>query len=113
MDIYFNPGRAVPEPDPTLMSDPFEILLESEGRDLLGRRYDFIAELLEEAFEERYSRLFANSKLHYEIINLITLCTPVMCHFGFPRRRQNSALKKAISTIIEQYLIKEEHGRNT
>ena len=57
MDIYFNPGRAAPEPDPTLMSDPFEILLEAQGRDILGRRYDYMAELLEELFEEDYNKL--------------------------------------------------------
>jgi len=104
MDIFFNPGRAAPEPDPLLMSDPFEIMLESEGRDLLGRRYDYIAELLEEAFEDIYSRLFSSSRLHYEVINLISLCTPTMNDFGFPRRPNNSALKKAITTIMNNYL---------
>lgn len=104
MDIYFNPGRAAPVPDPALLSDPFEIMLESEGRDLLGRRYDYIAELLEEAFEEDYNKLFASSQLHYEVINLITLCTPVMNDFGFPRRPNNKALKNAITGIIKSYL---------
>ena len=111
MDIYFNPGRAAPEPDPALMSDPFEIMLEAQGRDLLGSRYDYVAELLEEAFEDSYSKLFYSSQLHYEVINLITLCTPVMNDFGFPRRPNNKVLKKALTAIIENYL--KSYGRNT
>lgn len=104
MDIFFNPGRAAPEPDPLLMSDPFEIMLEAEGRDLLGRRYDYIAELLEDVFEADYNRLFTSSQLHYEVINLITLCTPVMNDFGFPRRQNNKALRNAIMGIIKNYM---------
>jgi|GEM_PF-2273866 len=112
MDIYFNPGRPAPEPDLTLLSDPFFFLIENQGRELLGRRYDYIAELLEDSFEDIYFQLFATSELHYEIINLISLCTPVMNHFDFPRRTQNRALKKALSVILEDYFRKDGHGRN-
>lgn len=111
MDIRFNPGRAAPEPDVTLMSDPFEIMLESEGKELLGLRYDYIAELLEESFEATYAKLFSSSRLHYEVINLISLSTPVMNEFGFPRRPNNKALKRAITVIIDNYL--NSYGRNS
>jgi hypothetical protein len=110
MDIYFNPGRAAPEPETSFVSDPFEVLLESQGRDLLGRRYDYVAELLEEAFEETYAELFSSSRLHYEVINLISLCTGTMNAFGFPRRSDNAALKKAITAIMHHYF--NTYGRN-
>ena len=83
MDIRFNPGQEVPEPDATVLSDLFEVMLEAEGKELLGQRYDYIANVLEEEFEETYLRFFSASILHYEVINLISVCSKIMKDFGF------------------------------
>jgi hypothetical protein len=112
MAIQFNPGRSAPEPDADLMSDPFMVLLESQGRELLGRRYDYVADLLEEGFEDTYALLFSSSRLHYEVINIVGLCTPTMNTFQFPRRPGNAVLKKAITALIRKYLTDHIYGRN-
>ena len=112
MDLHFNPGRSVPGPYATLLADPFAVMIEKQGRELLGRRYDFVADLLEESFEAHYTTLFASSRLHYEVINLIGLCTATMNDFQFPRRAANKALKKAIAAIIADYF-KNYYGRNS
>ena len=104
MDIRFNPGRAAPEPDVTLLSDPFEILLESEGKELLGLRYDYIANVLEEEFEETYLRFFSASILHYEVINLISVCAKLMSESGFPKNEDSRFLRYAIIAAISDYL---------
>jgi hypothetical protein len=57
MATTFNPGRDRPEPDDTLISDPFELMLETEGREALRLRYDYIATILEEEFEETWLEL--------------------------------------------------------
>jgi hypothetical protein len=104
MDIHFNPGRAAPEPDAALMSDPFELMLESEGRDLLGLRYDYIANVLEEEFEETYLRFFSASILHYEIINLVSSCAKLMTESGFPKNEDSRFLRYSVIATIADYL---------
>ena len=104
MDIRFNPGRTAPEPDVTLLSDPFEILLESEGKELLGLRYDYIANVLEEEFDETYLRFFSASILHYEVINLISVCAKLMSESGFPKNEDSRFLRYAIIAAISDYL---------
>jgi len=91
------------------LSDPFFLLIESQGRDILSRRYDYIANLLENDFENDYQQLFRSARLHYEVVNLISLCTKTMQEFGFPRRIANASLRKAVIRIISTYL---DHGRN-
>lgn len=110
MELSFNPGRSVPDPDAALLSDPFFLLIESQGREILSRRYDYIANLLEEVFEDDYQRLFRSARLHYEVVNLVSICSKTMQDFSFPRRMANAALRKALIRIISIYL---EHGRNT
>jgi hypothetical protein len=104
MDIRFNPGRAAPEPDVNLLSDPFQIMLESEGKELLGLRYDYIANILEEEFDETWLRFFSASILHYEIINLVTLCSGLMRDTGFPKNEDSRFLRYSVIAAIEEYL---------
>jgi hypothetical protein len=104
MDIHFNPGRAAPEPDPSLLSDPFEVLLESEGRELLGRRYDYLANILEEEFEETWLRFFSAGILHYEVMNLVTLCAGLMKDTGFPKNEDSRFLRLSVIAAISDYL---------
>jgi hypothetical protein len=104
MDIHFNPSRETPEPDATTLSDPFEVMLETEGKELLAQRYDYIANVLEEEFEETYLRFFSASILHYEVINLITLCSQLMQDTGFPQNEDSRFLRYSIIAAISDYL---------
>lgn len=104
MDIRFNPGRAAPEPEAGLLSDPFEIMLEEQGKELLAKRYDYIANVLEEEFEETYLRFFSASILHYEVINLISVCAKIMTAFHFPDNADSRHLRYAVIGAIEEYL---------
>ena len=104
MDIRFNPGREAPEPADDLVSDPFEIMLETEGREILALRYDYIANILEEEFEETYLRFFSASILHYEVINLISVCSKIMAEFGFPKNEDNRFLRYAVISAMADYL---------
>jgi len=104
MNIRFNPGKEPPGPDVTLLSDPFEIMLESEGKELLGMRYDYIANVLEEEFEETYLRFFSASILHYEVINLVSVCAKLMSDSGFPKNEDSRYLRYAVIAAIADYL---------
>ncbi|TSJ40935.1 hypothetical protein FO440_14460 [Mucilaginibacter corticis] len=104
MATLFNPGRASPEPGEIPMSDPFEIMIEAEGREALGLRYDYIANILEEEFEETYLRFFSASILHYEVINLVTLCSGLMRDTGFPKNEDDRFLRYSIIALIAEYL---------
>jgi hypothetical protein len=104
MATTFNPGRDAPEPDDTLMSDPFELMLETEGREVLGLRYDYIATVLEEEFEDTWLRFFSASILHYEILNLVTLCSGLMRDTGFPGNEDSRFLRYSVIAAIADYL---------
>ena len=104
MATTFNPGRDKPEPDDTLMSDPFELMLETEGREALSLRYDYIATVLEEEFEETWLRFFSASILHYEVLNLVTLCSGLMRDTGFPNNEDSLFLRYSVVSAIAEYL---------
>jgi hypothetical protein len=104
MTTTFNPGRASPEPDATLVSDPFELMLESEGRDALSLRYDYIANILEEEFEESYLNFLSANILHYAGVNLVTLCSQLMKDTGFPKNEDNRFLRYSVIAAIADYL---------
>jgi len=102
MAIQFKPGRAAPDDD--LVSDPFALMLEAEGREILGQRYDYIANILEEEFEETYLRFFSASILHYEIINLISVCSQLMRETGYPAHEETRFLRYSVIAAIAEYL---------
>jgi hypothetical protein len=104
MATTFNPGRDKPEPDDTLMSDPFELMLETEGREALSLRYDYIATVLEEEFEETWLRFFSASILHYEVLNLVTLCSGLMRDTGFPNNEDSRFLRYSVIAAIAEHL---------
>lgn len=104
MAIQFNPGRSAPGPDDDLVSDPFELMLEAEGREILGQRYDYIANVLEEEFGETYLRFFSASILHYEVINLVSVCAQLMNDTGFPKHEETRFLRYSVIAAISDYL---------
>jgi len=88
----------MPAPEPKIL------IPESAGRDLLQERYDYLALLFEEEFEETYYRFFSCSILHYELMNLVSVCKPVMAEFGFPERDETRFLRYAVTAAIAAYL---------
>ena len=60
--------------------------------------------MLEEEFEETYYQFFTCSILHYELMNLVSVCKPVMEAFGFPCRDENRLLGYAVTAAIADYL---------
>jgi len=110
MATSYNLGKALRDTGRMPAPEPKILIPESAGRDILQERYDYIAAVLEEEFEETYYRFFACSILHYELINLVGVCKPVMEEFGFPHREENRLLNYAVTAVIEDYL--EEGGED-
>jgi len=87
-----------------LRDDPLRRMLERDGREQLQMRYDYIATILEEEFEETYLRFFSASILHYEVINLITLCSGLLRDTGFPQNEDDRFLRYSVIAAIAAYL---------
>jgi hypothetical protein len=104
MATSYNLGKALRVAAGMSAPDPKILIPESAGRDLLQERYDYIAGVLENEFEETYYRFFSCSILHYEIMNLVSVCKPAMEEFGFPYRDGNRQLGYAITAVIAEYL---------
>ena len=81
-------------------------LLEPEfvGRELLSSRFDYIETVFEQDFEEVYYRLKNSGTLHYELLNLVTVCKPVMEKLKFPCHEKEGVLRAAVSKLISGFL---------
>jgi hypothetical protein len=82
-------------------------LLEPEyvGRELLSSKFDYLELVFEEEFEEEYYRFKNSGILHYELLNLVTVCTPVMEEMGFPTGEDSRLLRYAVIALIADYLM--------
>ena len=108
MATLYNLGKALRAEQPVPVPEQKIFVPESAARDLLQERYDYIAGVLEEEFEATYHRLFSSSILHYELMNLVSVCKPVMTEFGFPRREETRLLRCAVTAAIADYLRKDD-----
>jgi len=104
MDPTYNLGKALRGQSPMSYTQPKILIPESDGRDLLQERYDYISGVLEEEFEETYYRFFSSCILHYELMNLVSVCKPVMEEFGFPENDESRFLRYAVTAAIHDYL---------
>jgi hypothetical protein len=107
MDNTFNLDKVLRDGPPLPGRELSIFIAESPGRDLLQASYDYVAAVLEEEFEETYRRFSASSTLHYELMNIVSVCKPVMAQFNFPKREETRLLRYAITAVIGDYL-KEE-----
>lgn len=82
-----------------------DILIASLG----PSKYDYIYNLLEEEFEERFSVLEAQGILVYEIINIIQSCATLTDEFD----EDNRMLRYEVISMIAEYFANPEtvsHG---
>jgi len=104
MATTYNLGKALRDTGRMPAPEPKILIPESAGRDILQERYDYIARVFEEEFEEIYYRFFSCSILHYELMNLVSICKPLMEEFGFPYRDESRLLSYAVTAAIADYL---------
>jgi hypothetical protein len=81
-------------------------LLEPDhvGRELLLSKFDYLDAVFEQDFEETYYRFKNSGTLHYELLNLVSVCTAVMDEMGFPISKDSRALRYAVNIVITEYL---------
>lgn len=73
-------------------------------QDLRPSKYNYLTSVLEEEFENNYSRLKRNGTLPYEVINLIELCNPLFETIGFTEGNEDDRhLRYAITGAILEY----------
>src|SRR5690349_9859173 len=65
-----------------------ELCMNELTADLKPSRYSYIRELLEEEFISEYHRLLRSGILHFEIINIISVCDPLFEAFGFSEENE-------------------------
>lgn len=80
--------------------DPEEALCEA----ITPTRYDYVATVLREEFNEAYLRFTGCGILTYELINLAAACTAMFEHFGFPENEDSRMLRYAVTGTIAEYL---------
>ncbi|MFI5160497.1 MAG: hypothetical protein ACHQHN_04430 [Sphingobacteriales bacterium] len=82
-------------------------LLQPEyvGRELLASKFDYLELVFEEEFEDEYYRFKDSGILHYELLNLVSVCTPVMEEMDFPASEDSRLLRYAVIAVIAEYLI--------
>jgi hypothetical protein len=83
-----------------LPGDPEEMLCQT----LWPSRYDYLAALLEEEFEECYLDFSNSGILNYELINLVAACAPVFAEYGFPENEDSRMLRYRIIGTVAEYL---------
>lgn len=73
-------------------------------QDLRPSKYNYLTSVLEEEFENNYSRLKRNGTLPYEVINLIELCNPLFETIGFTEGNEDDRhLRYVITGAILEY----------
>lgn len=80
--------------------DPEEALCDA----ITPSRYDYVAEVLQEEFQEAHLSFSNAGILTYELINLSAACTGVFEHFGFPENEESRMLRYAVIGTIAEYL---------
>lgn len=84
-------------------------LIEERCMDVLTQdfrpsKYNYLTSVLEQEFENNYSRLKRNGTLPYEVINLIELCNPLFETIGFTEGNEDDRhLRYAITGTIQEY----------
>jgi hypothetical protein len=80
--------------------DPEETLCDA----ITPTRYDYVAGVMREEFEETFLRFSGSGILIYELINLAAACRDVFEHFGFPDKEDSRMLRYAVIGTIAEYL---------
>ena len=74
-------------------------------QDLRPSKYNYICNILEEEFENKYYQFHKSGTLQFEVLNLINKCKPVFEAIGFTEENEDSReLKYAIIGTVSEYL---------
>jgi hypothetical protein len=81
-----------------------EMCLQEMTAELRPSKYLFIREIVEQEFSEQYEALRDSGTLTYEIVNLINECSPLFAELGFRENGENSSLRYAVISQVDDYL---------
>ena len=74
-------------------------------RDIRPSRFNYLAIILEEEFQESYKQFQNSGVLRFELINLINQCQPIFEGFHFSESNEDdSNLRYAIIESVNEYL---------
>jgi hypothetical protein len=74
-------------------------------RDLRPSKFNYLITILEQEFEDDFTRLKENGILTYEVVNLIEACKPVFETLGFSEENEDDKhLHYAITSSVKEYL---------
>lgn len=82
-----------------------EMCMKELTEDLRPSRYNYILNILELEFEDKYNRFSESGLLLFEISNMIKHCNPVFDDLNFSEENEdNRFLRYAITGVIKEYL---------
>ena len=82
-----------------------EMCMKELTEDLRPSRYNYILNILELEFEDRYNQFSESGLLLFEISNMIKHCNPVFDDLNFSEENEdNRFLRYAITGVIKEYL---------
>ncbi len=82
-----------------------ETCMNALTEDLKPSRYNYILNILESEFEERYNQFIESGLLLFEISNMIKECNSVFDDLNFAEENEdNRFLRYAITGVIKEYL---------
>ena len=92
-----------------------EMCMKSLTEDLRPSRYNYIMNVLELEFEDKYNQFTESGLLLFEISNMIKHCNPVFDDLNFSEENEdNRFLRYAITGVIKEYMdsVMSENVRN-
>lgn len=83
-----------------------EACMDVLTQDLRPSKYNYICNVLEEEFENKYYQFHKSGLLRFEVINLINKCQSVFDAIGFTEENENNEeLIYAIAGTVSEYLV--------
>ena len=65
-----------------------------------NQEYEFVKEIFEEAFPDKYQQLLNAGIIQFEIVNLLDICKEVFIQFPLSQNEENRLLQYAIIGAI-------------
>lgn len=91
-----------------------EICLNELTKSLKPSRFNYLKNIVEEEFPDKYSRLYQNGLLNAEIINLISACNSAFDELNFSEQNEDHRhLRYAIIGAIHEYFTNEKSEKES
>lgn len=85
-----------------------ELCMNELMKDLRPSKFNYIKEILETEFEDKFKQFRESGILTYEIVNMIAVCKPVFDNMRFSEENEDDRmLQYAIIGTIQEYLEQE------